>query len=207
MAHNQKQMVLDLPFRPASGREDFWVSPCNENAVAWIDRWPDWSTPVLIIHGPAASGKSHLLQVWQDKARGWAIDDVDMMVGDMAAEEDLFHRYNRLKEEGGTALITATTPPSQWGFVLPDLRSRLVAQNTVAINPPDDDLLRALIVKHVADRRLEISAEVVNYMLMRVERSFAAVHDLIEQADKLALASKKPITIPLLRHILEVDQP
>lgn len=201
MTRNQRQMVFALPFRPASGREDFWVSPSNENAVAWIDRWPDWPAPVLIIHGPAASGKTHLLQVWQDKAKGWAIDDVDAMIGDHAAEEDLFHRYNRLKEEGGTALMTAAAPPSEWKFTLPDLRSRLVAQNTVAIDLPDDDLLRALIVKLVADRRLEVGADVINYMLMRTERSFAAVHDLIERADRLALASKKAITIPLLRQL------
>jgi chromosomal replication initiation ATPase DnaA len=196
------QLVFDMPFRAAIGREDFWVSPSNERAVAWVDRWPEWPTPVLILYGPAAAGKSHLLQVWKARSNGWTVDDVDRLIGDRDKEEELFHRYNRLKEDGQTALMTAQTPPSQWNFVIPDLRSRLVAQSAVEIDLPDDGLLRALIVKHLSDRQLSTSPEVVNYILMRVERSFSAVQDVIGKADKLALSRKKPITVPLLREAL-----
>ncbi len=201
------QMVLDLPFRAAMGREDFWVSPSNRTAVAWIDRWPDWPTPLVILNGPAASGKTHLLKVWQARASAdaWAVDDADLTVGDAAAEEDMFHRFNRLKEEGGTALMTASLPPAQWAIALPDLRSRLMAQTAVPIEPPDDDLLQALIVKSLADRQLEAGPDAVKYLLARVERSFHAVQDLIERADRLALARKKPITVPLLRELLEEE--
>ena len=59
------QLVLDLGHRPALGRADFLVSQCNAEAVAWVDRWPDWPAPGLVIWGRAASGKSHLGQVWQ----------------------------------------------------------------------------------------------------------------------------------------------
>lgn len=202
MTNPQTQMVFDLPFRPALGREDFWVSPSNEEAVAWIDRWPNWPTPVMVLYGPPASGKTHLLNVWLAKTNGWAIDNVDQLVGDRDNEEKLFHAYNRIKEEGQTALFTASTPPSQWNFAIPDLRSRLVAQSTVPIDLPDDELLSALILKQLADRQLDVSPDVLNYLLMRVERSFTAVRDLIDRADKLALAKRKPITVPLLRGLM-----
>lgn len=196
------QLVFDMPIRPAIGREDFWVSPSNERAVAWVDRWPEWPTPVLVLYGPAAAGKSHLLQVWKARSNGWTVDDVDTMIGDREKEEALFHRYNRLKEDGQTGLMTAQTPPSQWNFIIPDLRSRLVAQSAVEIDLPDDELMSALIIKHLSDRQLSPTPEVVNYILARVERSFAAVQDVISKADKLALARKKAITVPLLREAL-----
>lgn len=199
------QMVFDLPFRAAMGREDFWVSPSNKTAVAWIDKFPAWPTPVLILHGPASSGKSHLMEVWRARAgaESWSVDDVDLLIGDAAKEEELFHRFNRLKEEGEHALLTASAPPAQWNFVLPDLRSRLIAQTSVAIDLPDDDLLRALILKLLADKRLDVGPDVVNYLLMRVERSFEAVRALVDTADRLALSRKKSVTVPLLRELLE----
>ncbi len=59
------QLPLDLGFRPALGRADFLVAPCNEEAVAWLDRWPQWPGPALALAGPARSGKSHLAEVWR----------------------------------------------------------------------------------------------------------------------------------------------
>ena len=61
-----EQIPLDLGFRHAFGRADFHIGQSNRDAVAWIDRWPDWPAPVLVLQGPAASGKSHLAAVWRD---------------------------------------------------------------------------------------------------------------------------------------------
>ena len=60
-----KQLVLDLPLRPALGRDDFFVSSANEQAVAVIDKWPDWPNPVQVLTGAQGSGKSHLAEVWR----------------------------------------------------------------------------------------------------------------------------------------------
>ena len=59
------QLALNLPHRSATGEADFLVAPSNAEAVAWLDRWPDWPGPALVIHGPPACGKSHLAQVWR----------------------------------------------------------------------------------------------------------------------------------------------
>ena len=58
------QLILELPLRTAQGRADFLVTGSNADAVAWLDRWPDWPGPAMCIHGPEGCGKSHLLQVW-----------------------------------------------------------------------------------------------------------------------------------------------
>ncbi|MGH6886706.1 MAG: HdaA/DnaA family protein, partial [Geminicoccales bacterium] len=67
-------MPLDLGHRPALGREDFLVAPCNEVAVAWIDRWPDWPAGGLAIYGPPGCGKSHLAEIWRAASSAVSLD-------------------------------------------------------------------------------------------------------------------------------------
>ena len=62
------QLAFDLPARPAMGREDFLVASCNRDAVGWIDRWPEWPYPCMVLYGPPGSGKTHLARVWQQRA-------------------------------------------------------------------------------------------------------------------------------------------
>lgn len=220
-----KQLPLDLSYRPALGREDFLIAPSNQDAVRWIDRWPDWPAPVLIIHGPVASGKSHLAAVWGAMAKAAFVDtaalnektageiaamgnhlvinDADLWFGDRDAETTLFHLYNHMKDDGNRSLLLTCRMAAQYAdFILPDLASRLRAAPAAAIHAPDDTLLAALLVKLFSDRQLQIGAEVLNYILPRMERSFAAAYNLVAEADKLALAEKKAISVPLVRRIL-----
>jgi len=72
------QLVLPLEVRSAQGRADFLVAPGNERAVAFIDSFPNWPAPAAALHGPAASGKSHLAAVWAQKAGAAVIDAADL---------------------------------------------------------------------------------------------------------------------------------
>lgn len=200
------------------------VAPSNQAAVAWIDRWPDWPAPALVIHGPASCGKTHLAAVWKDQADAALIDTaglsaqnasdialqgehlvldhIDPWLGDRGAETVLFHLYNIMKEEKRTLLLTMRASPQRINFALPDLASRLRAAPAVTIDPPDDALLSALLVKLFADRQLQISHDVLTYILPRMERSFSAAHELVGAADRLAMAEKKSISVPLIRRVL-----
>lgn len=222
-----EQIPLDLSHRPAHGRADFLVAPSNERAVAWIDRWPEWPAPALVLYGPAACGKTHMAAVWKEQtgaafidtanlsrqeadavaaqAKHLVLDHIDPWLGDRAAETVLFHLYNLMKEERRTLLLTMRAPPQQIAFALPDLASRLRAAPAVAIEPPDDALLAAVLVKLFADRQLQVGHDVLTYILPRMERSFAAAQELVAAADRLAMAEKKAISIPLIRRILLND--
>lgn len=200
------------------------IAPSNQEAVGWIDRWPDWPAPAFVIYGPVASGKSHLAAVWRERtgaaaidtamlavneahelagsAAHLSIDNVDLWLGERAAETTLFHLYNMMREEGRSLLLTMNMAPSHVGFAIPDLASRLRAAPAAAIQPPDDTLLAAVLVKLFADRQLQIGSEVLQYLLPRMERSFAAAHNLVGAADRLALAEKRPISVPLIREVL-----
>ena len=216
-----RQLVLDLPHRPALGRGDFLVAPSNEAAVAWIDRWPHWPAPGLALFGPAGSGKSHLAAVWQARsgaavvtaealkrgrveARSCVYEDGEAALADRAAAEALFHLYNRVAARGGHVLLTGTAPPARWPVALPDLGSRLRALPAAEIKPPDDAMLAGLFAKLFRDRQLAVSGEVILYLVQRIERSCAAVARAVEALDRASLAERRPITLPLARTVLDL---
>ncbi len=213
------QLPLALPPRPALGKADFLLAGCNELAVAWLDKYPDWPAPALVLHGPPGCGKSHLLAVWRAATGAVAVEARDLAGADVASlaqggrvsldgleqlrdEEALFHLYNALKDAGGHLLIAAARAPARLALALPDLRSRLMAAPMVEVGAPDDELLGALMVKLFSDRQVQVSPDVVVYLTGRMERSFAMARSLVAALDRAALAERRPITVPLARQVL-----
>jgi len=224
LSASPQQIPLDLGHRTAMGREDFLIAPNNQDAVAWIDLWPEWPAPVLILYGPIASGKSHLAAVWRERSqsayiapkelndssvrelaqrsRHLIVEDADDLIGNIETEKGLFHLYNLFKEEKRTLLLTLQEPPIRRAFAVPDLASRLRAAPAVAIREPDDVLLGAVLVKLFNDRQIRVSEDVIKYILSHMERSFEAARVIVESADRKALTEKRAITVPLVREIL-----
>jgi DnaA regulatory inactivator Hda len=224
-AGEARQLALELPHATGASLADFLQAPCNEAALGAVLRWPDWPGPVLVLSGPPASGKTHLARIWAERARALtiapedasdpdrllrelaapdaagtcAVDDADLLARD---EDLLFHAHNAVVGRGGWLLLTAARPPAAWPVRLPDLRSRLMAAASVRIEPPDDTLLAALLVKQFADRQLRVEPAVVEYLVRRLERSFAAARAAAAALDHAALRAQRPVTLPLARAIL-----
>ena len=208
------QLPLTFDHDAALGIDDFMPADSNRDALAWLMRWPDWSAPALVIHGPEGAGKTHLAMIWAARSRALTLDrqefsdTLNLDAGKcylidpaepVADEVALLHLYNRVREEGGYLLLTATRPARQWGLMLPDLASRLTAAPSVAITAPEDELLGALLLKMFDDRQLNVPEPVIRYLVTHMERSFAAARRLVDELDRLSLARKSPITIPLAR--------
>ncbi len=219
-----RQIPLILPHNAAMGADDFLVTPSNQDAVAWVEKYPDWPAHGLIIAGGAGSGKSHILNLWRHQSGAdiltttdlsapdftastaphkIAIDNVDGLAGHAVGEENLFHLYNHLKSSGGSLLLTMARGAGQAGFVLPDLRSRLLTLPTATLAAPDDDLLAALIIKQFRDRQVALDAGVVSYIVPRAARDADAIRALVEKLDHAAMAEGRKISISLVRRILE----
>ncbi len=218
-----EQLSFDLPVREALGRDDFFVSPANAEAVAMIEGWQGWPARKLILMGPAGAGKTHLAHVWAalsgarivkardlagadipDLARGAiAIEECEAIAGDRAGEEALFHLHNLALAEGQSLLFTAARAPQHWGLVLPDLASRMQGTPATRLREPDDALLSALLMKLMADRQLSPSPNTIPYLTRRIDRSFAAVRDVVDRLDRLALATGRPINRTLAAKVLD----
>lgn len=221
MTPRPRQLAFDLDFRAALGREDFLVSPVNAAAVATIDDWERWPQRAHAIAGPAGSGKSHLVEVWRSVSRALrvdaaalaendvqaateagaiAVEDIDRGVGD---ERILFHLFNVAREGRLALLITTRARPGEIEITLPDLRSRLRAVALTQIEPPDEGLLRALLVKLMADRQLEVAPKVIEYVMPRMERSADAARRFVRELDRQALAARRVVTVHLAREVLD----
>lgn len=220
-AGSAHQLTLNLPHRVATGRDDFLVSAANEAAVAAVDAWPDWPSPVLILVGAAGSGKSHLCDVWGTRANAPTVPAgaletagvADLMStgavavedapGDQIDEVALFHLINLARENAGSILITSRGYPSRWKIALPDLVSRLKAAQVASLGEPDDELLRGLLVKQFADRQLHVDEAAISYMVLRMERSFAAARSLVARIDARALTERAEITRNLVARVMQ----
>jgi chromosomal replication initiation ATPase DnaA len=207
-----RQLVLALDHPESFAREDFLTSPSNAAALRLIDRWPDWPSPVMALVGPEGSGKSHLAAIWAEVAGARVLSarllgDTDLpaafatgalVVEDVEPqglnERALFHLLNLAREQEAYLLITARAAPAAMAVSIRDLASRLRAMPAVAIEPPDDALLRALVVKLAADRQLAVDETLVNYLANRIERSVAAVRGAVARLDEEAMRQHRPVT-------------
>jgi chromosomal replication initiation ATPase DnaA len=213
-------LALALPHRESLTRDDFLEGPGNATALALIDRWPDWPARVMLLVGPEGSGKSHLAAVWaaqagarvsaaaalEARAVPAALATGALVVEDVAAgnfdERALFHLLNLAREEDAFVLITSRTPPAAMPVALRDLASRLRALPAVTLAAPDDALLRAVLVKLCADRQMSVDEAVIGYLAARIERSFAAARNVVEQLDAEALRQARPVTRALAASVL-----
>jgi chromosomal replication initiation ATPase DnaA len=218
MSTGPRQLALALDHAESLAREDFLSGPSNAQALALIDSWPGWPHRTVMLTGPEGSGKSHLAAIWAQVAgarriAARALDEAAvpsalatgaLVVEDVAAgafdERALFHLINLAREEAAFVLLTART--ALMSVAIRDLGSRLKALPVVALAPPDDALLRAVLVKLFADRQLAVDESLIAYVAMRIERSFAAARHVVGLLDDEAMRQKRPITRALAAEFL-----
>jgi chromosomal replication initiation ATPase DnaA len=224
VATHPRQLAFVLPHEESLTRDNFLEGPANAAALALIEAWPEWPARTMWLAGQEGSGKSHLAAIWAEAsgARITAAHALDpasvpgalatgaLVVEDLrpgeADERALFHLLNLAREEAAFVLITAREAPTAFEIGLKDLRSRLRALPVVSVLPPDDQLLRALIVKLCADRQLTVDESVVSFLANRIERSYAAARDIVALLDREALRLGRPITRAFAAEILRTTR-
>ncbi len=216
-----RQLTLELPYEAALGRDDYLVGSSNKVAFECLETWPKWPAPVVLLAGPVGSGKSHLVNIWREKSNAKVVeashltaDAVESLVESSPVavavenahvqfdETALFHLFNRIQQCDGHMLITSRSWPSGWNLKLPDLESRLRMATPLEVREPDDDLLSRLLVKLFSDRQILVDAAVIDYLVVRMERSLAAAAGIVDGLDRQAMAEGGKITRKLAASVL-----
>lgn len=190
---------ISLPFdRSDGGADDFLVSDANRIAVDHLERWRDWPISVSVLIGPSLSGRSTLARHFARSSGGTVIDDAQG-----SDEHALFHAWNAAQTERRPLLMVAHDAPMTWDVALPDLKSRLAAAPHVAIAEPDEALARALIMRAFDKAGASYSPDLPDWLLRRIERSYAAVAQATRLLDEAALSSGRKISIPMAKEALQ----
>jgi chromosomal replication initiation ATPase DnaA len=215
-----RQLLLALDHSVSFARDDFLSGPSNVAALSLVERWPDWPDRIVALIGPEGSGKSHLAAIWAEATGArilsakllsttsvpGALATGALVIEDLEAadldEQALFHLINLAREERTYLLLTSRSAVASFPIRIRDLASRLRAVPTVTVAPPDDTLLRFLLVKLAADRQLSFDESLLNYLVNRIERSFSAARATVQKLDREAMRQHRPVTRALAAEVL-----
>lgn len=132
-------------------------------------------------------------------ARLLCVDDADQL--DAEQQAWLFTAFNHVAQNSGVTVVSGQSPPGGWAM-RDDIRTRLGSGLIFEIVPiPQDDLPPAL--SDYAQRRgWRLSEEVLAYLLSHSRRDISSLCQRLVGLDRLSLALKRPITVPLVRAFL-----
>lgn len=214
-----RQLKFDFP-ETGHTLDTLAVTDANRTAISLLKRWPDWRTAAFCLVGEKRSGLTTAAQAWCDLSGGAllsakalgklshkkisalaeapvAIDRADKVEND----DNLLSLINLSASHGGTLLLTGRQPPARWRARLPDLQSRLSAMTLLELGPPDDEMLRIRLRAAMKRRYLKLPEAVEDYVIMRLERSYAAIESFVKELHELS--DEREVTIPLAREILD----
>ncbi|KZL11564.1 MULTISPECIES: DnaA/Hda family protein [Pseudovibrio] len=215
-----QQLPLVLPHEEALGVDDYLVSTSNQAAFNLITNWPEWPSPIVTLQGPIGSGKTHLVNAWQELSGAQIVGGDELEYLDLTAlaeagpvavedlhagfdEASLFHLFNAVRLTGGNMLMTTREWPSTFDLKTKDLASRFRAATPVQVDEPDDMLLAMVMTKHFSDRQVTVDSSVIDYLVIRIERSLDAARNVVDMLDRHALAKGRKISRVMASKILE----
>ncbi len=197
-----KQLLLDIkPAAPPTLLN--FMAGRNDEALASLNAVANNTAQSKFIYlwGEAGSGKSHLLSACE--AIGMrVVDNVHLLSND--AQIDLFNTYNQLKESGSSLITAGLHAPTQMGL-RDDLATRLAWGLVYQLHPLNDAEKALALQNHAAERGIRLPTEVVDYCLRYLRRDLSTLMATLDALDEWSLTTKKPVTVPLLRQLLQLN--
>ncbi len=215
------QLILKFPEHRAYKREDFYVSPSNQEAYDFINNWPKWIKRIVNIFGPSGSGKSHLSSILKTKTKCLEIlanelneniifefKTKEVLIienfNEKIPEELLFSLWNIALQDNKYFLINSIKPISSYKFKLPDLTSRVKSSLNIGIKLPSDDLISAIIAKNFSDKQIMVEEKHIDYIIKRIDRSYEKISQFILTLDRYSLKKRSPFGLKLIKEVLKM---
>ena len=213
------QLLLNFNFKKSFNDHDYFVSDSNYFAFNLVDKWPKWEKKILNISGEKFSGKTHLANIFKSKSSALLLNEKDIsnevfkkiklyesiIIDEFSNRIDenlIYSIFNLVDQDSKYLLINSETPLSELNFKLPDLISRSKNVLLAEINPPDDELIFAIILKNFSDRQIRLEKKIIEFIINRIDRSYSKIYEFIYKIDELSLKKKKPINLKTIKEIL-----
>ena len=213
------QLLLDFDLKKNFNDHDYYVSNSNYFAFNLIDKWPKWEKKILNLYGEKFSGKTHLANIFKSKSKALFVNENELndelfkkiklyesvIIDDFSNNIDenlIYSIFNLIDQDSKYLLINSTLPLNEINFKLPDLTSRSKNLLVAKINPPDDDLIFAIILKNFSDRQIKLEKKIIEFIINRIDRSYSKISEFIYKIDELSLKKKKPINLKTIKEIL-----
>jgi len=213
------QLLLDFNIKRTFNNHDYYVSDNNYFAFNLIDKWPKWEKRILNISGEKFSGKTHLANIFKSKSSALLLNENEInndvfkkiklyesiIVDGFSNKIDenlTYSIFNLVDQDSKYLLINSETPLNEINFELPDLVSRSRNLLHAKINPPDDELIFAIILKNFSDRQIKLEKKIIEFIINRIDRSYSKISEFIYKVDELSLKKKKPINLKTIKEIL-----
>ena len=215
------QLILKFPEHRAYKKEDFYVSPSNEQAFDFINSWPKWIKRIVNIFGPSGSGKSHLTSILKSKTKCLEILPKDLNeniistfktkevliienFNEKISEQLLFSLWNTALQDNKYFIINSIKPINSYKFKLPDLVSRIKSSLSIGIKLPSDDLISAIIAKNFSDKQIIVEEKHIEYIIKRIDRSYEKISQFILTLDRYSLKKGSPFGLKMIKEVLKM---
>ncbi len=215
-----RQQLFNFQFNKSFNKNDFFVSESNFYAYNLLLSWPNWEKKIINIYGEKYSGKTHLVEIFLEKNKGFIVDlnklknfDLDELrfnqniiidnISDEIDESLFYSLIDTVEKYNKFLVLTSNKSLNVLDFKLDDLKSRLKNCLFAEIQKPDDILIKALITKNLADYQIILDSKLIDFISNRITRSYAKIRDFVCTIDEISLKKKKPINMKIIKEILE----
>ena len=215
------QLILKFPNQKAYKKEDFYVSPSNQEAYDFINSWPKWIKRIVNIYGPSGSGKSHLTSILKNKTSFLEIDSRNLNEeiylkfktkealiienrDEKISEKVLFSIWNIALQDNKYLIINSINPITSYKFKLNDLVSRVNSCLSIGITLPSDDLISVILAKNFSDNQIKVEKKHIDYIIKRIDRSYEKISQFISTLDKYSLEKGSPFSLKLIKEVIKM---
>ena len=215
------QLIFKFPKHQVFKKEDFYVSPSNQQAYNFIISWPKWIKRIVNIYGPHGSGKTHLISLLKNKTsifkiQSESLDDkiffkfktkevlIIENLNEKVSENLLFSLWNVALQDNKYFIITSIKPINSYKFKLVDLKSRISSCISMGIKLPDDDLIAVIMAKNFSEKQIKVEKKHIDYIIKRIDRSYEKISQFISILDKNSLKNATPLNFKLIKEVLKM---
>ena len=196
------QLLLNIHPPSIKSLENFVIGD-NFEAISVIKKFTtDKNLQFFYLWGVQGSGKSHLSSVVKNN-NILVIEDIESMSD--IEQIQAFGIFNNCKENGKKLFITGSNSPNNMGL-RSDLASRLSWGIVYQIKALTDNEKKLALLSHSKQKGMPSNVKVIEYCMKNLKRDLHYLIATLDALDNWSLKTKKPMTIPLLKKLLETKE-